>query len=432
MPVSLSATLAVNEAIAQRRRSGLPVLPLGFGEAGLPVHPVLREALSRGAGMNTYGPVAGTWELREAAAGYWERRGIPADPALTLAGPGSKPLLYGMLLALGGDAAIAAPSWVSYAAQTCLAGQRPLPVPAAPEHGGVPQPDLLAAAVTDARNRGREVRSVIVTVPDNPTGTLAGPETLRLLAETARELDLVIVSDEIYRDLVYDPRAEVHSPAEFAPERTVVSTGVSKNLALGGWRLGTVRLPDSDTGRRLWRGLLGVASEIWSSPAAPVQQAAAYAYTEPEEITEHIARSRRLHGIVAEAVTERFRSAGARVAQPQAGFYLYPDFAGMRSHLTAELGVGTGSELTSHLLEQYGMGVLPAQEFGEDPHALRMRVATSQLYGETEEQRYAALHAETPTELPWVRAHLDRLEEVLGEVTRLWREDRGMADAQAG
>lgn len=432
MPVSLSATLAVNEAIAQRRRSGLSVLPLGFGEAGLPVHPVLRDALCRGAGMNAYGPVAGMWELREAASGYWERRGIPTDPALTIAGPGSKPLLYGVLLSLGGDTAIAAPSWVSYAAQTCLAGQRPLSVPAAPEQGGVPQPDLLAAAVTDARNRGREVRSVIVTVPDNPTGTLASPETLRLLAETARELDLVIISDEIYRDLVHDPQAEVRSPAEFAPERTVISTGVSKNLALGGWRLGTVRLPDSDTGRKLRTDLLGAASEIWSSPAAPVQQVAAYAYTEPEEITEHVARSRRLHGIVAEAVAERFRSAGARVAQPQAGFYLYPDFARMRSHLTAEFGIGTGPELTSYLLEQYGMGVLPAQEFGEGAHALRMRVATSQLYGETEEQRYAALHAEAPTALPWVRAHLDRLAEVLGEVTRLWREERGMAGARAG
>ncbi|MFD0776275.1 pyridoxal phosphate-dependent aminotransferase, partial [Streptomonospora algeriensis] len=77
MPVTVSATLAVNEALAERRRRGLPVLPLGFGEAGLPVHPAMREALTAGGGNNAYGPVAGAAELRDAAAGYWQRRGLP-------------------------------------------------------------------------------------------------------------------------------------------------------------------------------------------------------------------------------------------------------------------------------------------------------------------------------------------------------------------
>lgn len=60
--------------------------------------------------------------------------------------------------------------------------------------------------------------------------------------------------------------------------------------------------------------------------------------------------------------------------------------------------------------------MLPAAEFGESVHALRVRVATSLLYGETESQRYSALAAEDPIALPWIRAHLDRLSEVLDEV----------------
>lgn len=421
MTVTVSATLAVNEALAEKRRQGVCVLPLGFGEAGLPVHPVMRDQLSLGNGANAYGPVAGSAALREAAAGYWGRRGLPTDPDLVIAGPGSKPLLYSLLLEIGGDTAIAAPSWVSYAAQSRLVGQRPILVPTATGQGGVPQPDLLHAAVTAAREEGRTVNAVVVTLPDNPTGTVADADTVRRLAEVARELDLLIISDEIYRDLVHpagpgEETVEVRSPAEYAPERTVISTGLSKNLALGGWRIGVLRLPDSDTGRRLRGGLLGVASEIWSSPCAPVQEAAAHAFAEPAELRDHIDRSRRLHGIVARAVTEVFVRAGATVATPRAAFYLYPDFEPVRERLSALHGVTTGPALTGLLLDRFGMGVLPAVEFGEGTEALRMRVATSLLYGETEERRYAALAATDPLALPWIRAHLDRLDEVLGAV----------------
>ncbi|MFJ6021619.1 pyridoxal phosphate-dependent aminotransferase [Nocardiopsis alba] len=421
MTVTVSATLAVNEALNDKRRQGVRVLPLGFGEAGLPVHPVMRDRLSAGNGANAYGPVAGSAALREAAAGYWERRGLPTDPGMVIAGPGSKPLLYSLLLEIGGDTAIAAPSWVSYAAQSRLVGQRPIMVPTATGQGGVPQPDLLHAAVTDAREQGRTVNAVVVTAPDNPTGTVASAETVRRLAEVARELDLVIISDEIYRDLVHlgpegEDRVVVHSPAEYAPERTVISSGLSKNLALGGWRIGVLRLPDSEIGHRLRGGLLGVASEIWSSPAAPVQEAASYAFTEPDELVDHIDRSRRLHGIVARAVTDVFIRAGATVAAPTAAFYLYPDFEPLRERLAELHGVTTGPGLTGLLLERYGMGVLPAVEFGESTDALRMRVATSLLYGESEERRYAALSARDPLALPWVRAHLTRLSEVLDSV----------------
>ncbi|GAA4891914.1 pyridoxal phosphate-dependent aminotransferase [Streptomonospora salina] len=424
MPVTLSATLAVNEALAERRRRGLPVLPLGFGEAGLPVHPAMRDALIAGGGNNAYGPVAGAAELRDAAAGYWQRRGLPTDPDLVVAGPGSKPLLYSLLLTIGGDTAAAAPSWVSYAAQAHLARAECLQIPTAPAQGGVPEPDLLAAAVRSARARGRDVRSVVVTAPDNPTGTVASAATLRRLADTARELGLVVISDEIYRDLVHDDAAQVHSAAEYAPERTVVTTGLSKNLALGGWRLGVVRLPDSARGRALRAGLLGVASEIWSSPAAPIQQAGAYAFTEPDELTERIRRSARLHGIVAREAAGRFVKAGAVAAAPQAAFYCYPDLEAWRGHLAREHGVTTGAELTALLLEHYGMGVLPGSEFGDASDALRMRVATSLLYGDTEDRRAAALDADDPLELPWIADQLDRLSDVL--------EDVGPGDAADG
>jgi aspartate/methionine/tyrosine aminotransferase len=406
MSVTLSATLAANEDIERRRRAGERVLHLAFGEAGLPVHPALRDKLAAASERNGYGPVAGASGLRDAAAGYWTRRGLVTDPELIVCGPGSKSLLYGLILAIGGDIVLPMPSWVSYAAQADLVGSRPILVPAPPGEGGVPDPDLVAAAVRNARADGRTVSSVLVTLPDNPTGRLARPETVRRLAEVARELDLTIISDEIYRDLMHDPAVPYTSPADVAPERTVITTGLSKSLALGGWRIGVARLPEG--AHALHRQLLAVASEIWSAPAAPVQEAAVYAFGDPPELTDRIERSRRLHGTVARAVHERFAEIGASVPVPQGGFYLYPDLSHLR--------LGGSAEITKILLEEHGIGVLPGHAFGDDPSAARVRVAVSLLYGETTEERLTALTSPDPLGLPWIAANLDYLSEGLSRL----------------
>jgi aspartate aminotransferase len=411
--IPVSATLAANEALTGRREAGQPVLPLAFGEAGLPVHPLLAEALAAAAGHNGYAPVAGVPELREAAAGYWTRRGLPTSAGAVICGPGSKPLLFALLLALGADVAVPKPSWVSYAAQATLAGARPHLVPAPPGEGGICDPPALARAVTTARAAGRRIGSVIATVPDNPTGQLAQPATVRALCEVAARHDLVTISDEIYRDLVYDSAPPFLSPAACAPKRTVVTTALSKSLALGGWRAGAARLPDGPPGRALRGRVLGIASEIWSATAAPVQHAAALAFTDPPELAERIARSRSLHAAVCTAVAGRFTAAGLDVRPPQAAFYLYPGFGAWRGALAARHGVMTDTGLARLLLHRYGMGVLPAGAFGEDKRALRLRVATGLLYGDTDAQRELALASPDPLTLPWIAAALDRIDEVL-------------------
>jgi len=257
-PIPVSATLAANETLARKRRAGEPVLPLAFGEAGLPAHPLLRDALAAASGANAYGPVAGLPVLREAAAGYWTRRGTPASAASVVCGPGSKALLFGLLLAIGADVAVPKPSWVSYAGQATLIGVRPHFVPVPPGEGGICDPAALAGAVRAARQAGRRIGAVVLTLPDNPTGRLASPDSVRAVCQLAREHDLIIIADEIYRDLVHDPTVAFPSPVAYAPERTVVTTGLSKNLALGGWRIGVARLPDGGTGRApaaaLWHG----------------------------------------------------------------------------------------------------------------------------------------------------------------------------------
>ncbi len=414
--IPVSATLAANEALAVRRRAGEPVLPLAFGEAGLPVHPMLRDALAAASDSNSYGPVAGLTALRQAAAGYWARRGLPTSAGSVVCGPGSKPLLFGLLLAIGADVAVPQPSWVSYAAQASMLRLGTHFVPAPSGQGGICDPAGLARACEAAWDDGRRIGSVLVTLPDNPTGRLARSGTVRELCDVAEAYDLIVISDEIYRDLVHDPGAPFPSPTAFAPQRTVVTTSLSKSLALGGWRIGVARLPDSADGGDLRDRLLGIGSEIWSAPAVPIQQAAALAFDEPPDLTTRIARSRSLHATVAHAVAGRYAAAGLVVPAPEAAFYVYPDFAPWREHLRGGYGISTGAGLARHLLDRYGMGVLPASAFGEEPGALRVRVATGLLYGETAAQRMCALSAADPLALPWIAAALARIEEILADL----------------
>ncbi len=401
-----SPTLAIDEAVRARRAAGHRVLHLGFGEAGLPVPDGVAAVLARAARLGGYGPVAGSAAAREAAAGWFARRGLPTCAEQVIFAPGSKPLLFALLAVLPGDVVLPRPAWVSYAAQSALTGKRVVGVPVPAEAGGVPDPDLLVPALREARAAGADPRVLILTVPDNPTGTVARAEHLRAVCAIAERHGLAVIADEIYAELTHDgsapPRAAAH-----LPERTVVTGGLSKSMALGGWRIGFARLPDGPWGERLRAELTGVASEIWSALAAPMQEVAAHVLDDPPELLAHVARARVLHGAVARAVHAEFTAAGARCRPPEAGFYLYPELPGNAG----------GAALAHTLLERHGVGVLPGVAFGDDPAAPRVRVATSLLYGDTDERRWQALRTvaagEDPVALPWISDALAQLRAAL-------------------
>ena len=406
--MTLSPTLAINQEIARRRAAGQQTIPLGFGEASIPVHPELTRRLGEYAALGGYGPVAGIPALLEAAAGYWTRRGVATHTDQVVSGPGSKPLLYAIFQALGGPVALPRPSWVSYAAQNALLKKESVLIETLPGQGGVPDPVALEAEAVSRREAGCPLSCVLVTIPDNPTGTVASPQVVRDLCAVARRQGLLVISDEIYLDLVHNPAHAVLTPSAVAPDLTITTTGLSKSLALGGWRIGVARFPDVERGVVLRQAVTTAASEIWSAAAQPVQAVAAWAFGEPDELRAHIHESRRLHGAVARATAGVFRAAGAFVPEPAAGFYLYPDFSGSRSHL-AGYGIRSSGGLAAHLLDEQGVATLPGSAFGDSPERLTLRVATPMLYGQDDPRRWRALRAADPAGLPWIAESLERL-----------------------
>jgi aspartate aminotransferase len=406
----ISPNLALDQLVAQRVAAGESIVHLGFGESRLPVFPGLVERLVAGADRNAYGPVAGDAAVRAAVAGYFARRGLPTGAEDVVVAPGSKALLLALQTVIPGDVLVPQPCWVTYVPQARLAGKQVFGVPIPAECGGVPDPDRLRETVRLAREHGHDPRLVVLTSPDNPTGTHAPPHVVKELAAIAEEQDLILLSDEIYRDLVHDPdTTPMVSPAELAGSRTVVITGLSKSLALGGWRIGAARFPGTAWGAQVRSDVTGYASEVWSTLAGPMQEVATYAFGEPPELVDRLALDRRLHGVVARAVHDIVVRAGAECLPPTGGFYVYPDFEPLRGTLAGK-SVVDGESLQRHLLENCGIAVLAGVHFGDDAGALRFRAATSMLYGATREEQQAALEASDPLTVPHVRAALDAVE----------------------
>ncbi|MFF6999933.1 pyridoxal phosphate-dependent aminotransferase [Streptomyces sp. NPDC008313] len=407
---NVSPNLALNQLVAERTAAGESLVHLGFGEARLPAFAPLLDRLAAGARRNAYGPVAGGPDVREALAGYFTRRRMPTDADQVVVAPGSKPLLMALNMTVPGDVLLPRPCWNTYAPQAEFMGKKAIGVPIPDSCGGVPDPAALREAIRAARLLGHDPRIVVVTLPDNPTGTLAPPALVREICAIAEDEDLLIVSDEIYRDVVHDPATEVLSPAEVAPRRTVVTTGLSKSLALGGWRIGAARFPEGPWGRRLRDGVVSAASEVWSTLAGPMQEVAAYAFAEPPEIRDRLAATARLHGAVAREVHRIMVASGAVCRPPTGAFYVYPDFEPLRGELAA-LGVTDSLSLHEHLVDEFGVVVLAGHHLGDDAGALRFKAATSMLYGDTAGQQEQALAAADPLTLPHVRDVLLRIEE---------------------
>jgi aspartate aminotransferase len=413
-----SPTLSVNQAIRQAQRDGRDIVHLAFGEAGLPVHPLLGEHLQAGIPRNEYGPVVGEEVVRSAAAGYLTRRGIQASAGDIVITPGSKAALFALITALPGDLVLPMPAWVSYAAHAALAGKRVVSAPIPEKAGGIPDPERLPGVLAAARKAGARPGILLVTIPDNPTGTVADPELVRWVCEIAADEELVVISDEIYRDLAYDPSA-VLSPAAVIPDLTYVTMGLSKAWALGGWRVGFLKAPSTASGRYTVESVTAIGSEIWSCVASPMSEVARVAFSEPDELTAFVADSRELHRTVALAVHERFLQPGDIASRtPQAAFYQYPDFGKRRGSLAAS-GIRTSDELAEAMLSRYGIGVLPGSAFGVDPNELQVRVSTSLLYGRSSSERWETLEASRQgrvLELPRIAEALARIGDCVGDI----------------
>jgi len=117
-----------------------------------------------------------------------------------------------------------------------------------------------------------------------------------------------------------------------------------------------------------------IASETYTATSAPIQHAAIAAFNGGEDLDEYLKQSRRVLKVVGEYLHRRLTDMGAVVQKPEGAFYLFPDFSNFREAL-ARRDIKTSQALCQSLLENTGVAILPASDFGFVPDHLAARLA---------------------------------------------------------
>ncbi|HET9379636.1 MAG TPA: aminotransferase class I/II-fold pyridoxal phosphate-dependent enzyme [Streptomyces sp.] len=391
--------------------------PVRFGppwpDDGLPVLPEAADVLAGAAPRAGAEPAGGGTALREAACGYWTRRGLPTGPGQVAAAPGSPALLLALTAVVGGDVLVPRPCAAWWAPYARLLGRPVFHVPTPAECGGVPDPYALLETVRRVRAEGGEPRLLVLSVADDPTATVAPPEVLRETLEAATGEGLHLVSDETWRDTLHAPHGTVLvSPAEMLHEHVTVVTDLAGALLPPGWPTAVARFADDDA---LHARVLDVLTALGARVATPVAAAAAYALAEPGPVAARVAAAVRLHARMAADVHAVVVGAGAVARPPQAGRHVYADLAPLRDALSAR-GVGDAQELEDFLAARLGMPAPGGHRFGDDLAALRVRLSTGPLLGGGPAELEECLRTAEPFELPHPERAMIRLKAVFDDL----------------
>ena len=275
--------------------------------------------------------------------------------------PGAKAgLMFACLALLGkGDECVCPePAWVSYRECVNFAGADYIPVATSGKDGFTVSAEDLEDAITS------KTRLVILNSPANPTGKVWSREELERLAELVRKHDkLMVLSDEIYEDLLYEGAQHISfASLPGMKERTLTLNGFSKAYAMTGWRLGYIAGP-----KDVIKQMLKIQQHSTTCATSFVQTAAVTALAEArsyvDQMVEIFTERRKLlvHGL------DGLR--GVKPVAPAGTFYLFLD--------VSELGIPT-FELADRLLEEVGLAVTPGAAFGESGEGyLRISFAAS-------------------------------------------------------
>jgi aspartate/methionine/tyrosine aminotransferase len=341
------------EVLAKARRleaEGKNVVHLEIGEPDFATPDNIVEAgiSAMQNGYTHYTPASGIMEAREAVANFVSRTlKTSVDPLEVVLVPGSKNVLLFTLLACiepGDEVILPDPGYPAYASQVNFIGAVPKTVTLREESGFRMDLDELASLVTP------KTRMLIVNTPQNPTGGILTEEDVKFVCDLAHKHDLLLVSDEIYSQLVYGFHHVSPLSHPGMRERTVLMDGLSKSYAMTGWRLGYAVAP-----RELAAKLDKLMINTSSCAAAFTQIAAIEALSSPE--SEHaVLRMVKVFEHRRNLVVDGMNAIpGIRCARPQGSFYVFPNIE------------GTGfdeHELSDRLLAEAGVAVLPGTAFG--------------------------------------------------------------------
>lgn len=311
-------------------------------------------------GRTHYTPAAGIMELRRAIAENVQRtRGVAVQPENVVVTPGAKPIMFFSLLALidpQDEVIYPNPGFPIYESVIEFSGANAMPLPLQEERGFRFDISDLEKLITP------RTRVLVLNSPQNPTGGVLTREDVKAIAALARRHDLLVLSDEIYKDILYEGEHVSILSEPGMQERTILLDGFSKTFAMTGWRLGYGVMPEP-----LAKHVERLMINSNSCTATFVQDAGLAALHGPRiEVDEFVAEFRRRRDIMVAGLND---IKGVRCITPGGAFYCFAN--------VKKLPISS-RQLADNLLAEAGVAVLSGTAFGKHGDGyLRLSYATS-------------------------------------------------------
>lgn len=313
------------------------------------------------AGETHYTPNAGLPSLLEAVADNYKARGFEYEPSEVIITAGAMEALFLSMLAIldpGDEVIISNPYWTNYYGMILQVGAKPVLVNAYEKDGFMFDAEELRKAVN------AKTKAILINSPANPTGGVASRKTLQDIAALAKEKDIFIISDEIYKHIIYTGEEYV-SIASFAgmKERTIIIDGFSKAYAMTGWRIGYAAGPET-----VIKTMIKLQENVVSCVSAVAQNAAVAALTGSQKpVADMAAQYAKRRRLIIDGLNQMDKIS---CIEPKGAFYAFPNIT--KTGLTSE-------EFAMRLLNEKQVIVVPGNGFGPGGEGfIRVSYATSE------------------------------------------------------
>ena len=331
-------------------RQGREIIHLEIGEPDFDTPRNIKDAAIKALneGYTHYVPSAGILELREAIAEYIsESRGIDAKPEEVVVTPGAKPIIFFSILSCvdpGDEVMYPNPGFPIYESVINFVDAKPVPLVLKEENDFRMDPEEVAEKLTD------KTKMIILNFPQNPTGSALTRGDVEAIADCIKDRhDIIVVSDEMYCQMIYEGKHESIASVPGMKEKTVIIDGFSKTYAMTGWRLGYGVMRE-DLAQKIAQ--LMVNSN--SCTCAFIQMAGIEALRGPQDESRRMmAEFKKRRDVIVDGLNSLD---GISCKKPPATFYAFPNVKGIDMNCR---------ELSDFLLNKAGVATLPGTSFGE-------------------------------------------------------------------
>lgn len=363
-----SATIAISTLATTLKAQGRDILSFSAGEPDFdtpePIKLAAKAALDEG--FTKYTQVAGIPELKQAIAKKLQRENnLHYEPKQILVSNGAKQSLFNVFQALidkGDEVIIPSPYWVTYPELVTYSGGSNVFIETNEQNGFKITASSLRQAITS------KTKALVLTTPSNPTGMVYTRQELESIAQVLQGSGIVVIADEMYEKLLYDGEfVSVGSISQDMFERTITINGLSKSVAMTGWRMGYCACADTT----LIKLMTNLQSQCTSNINSITQKASIIALEggvdkQIESMRQAFLARRDL------AVASINQIKGLHTLSPQGAFYLFISIGNSCG--------GDSMEFCRQLLEQEGVALVPGSAFGAEGFVrLSFACSTEQL-----------------------------------------------------